>query len=69
MARSTCLARISALSVVKLSGNFALAIVAGALVVPFVGVLTEKLLLKRFHLQAAPAQKVASVMVPSLRRR
>lgn len=43
-----------ALWVVKVSGNFAIAMVAGALTVALVGVLTEEFLLKRFHLQDLP---------------
>jgi len=43
-----------ALWVVKLSGYFALGIIAGALTVALVGVVTEELLLKRFHLQDLP---------------
>jgi branched-chain amino acid transport system permease protein len=43
-----------ALWIVKLSGDFALAVVVGAAVVGIVGLLTEALLLKRFHLQDLP---------------
>ena len=43
-----------ALWIVKLSGDFALAVVVGAAAVGIVGLLTEALLLKRFHLQDLP---------------
>lgn len=43
-----------ALWIVKLSGSFALAVVAGAAVVGIVGIAVEELLLKRFHLQDLP---------------
>jgi branched-chain amino acid transport system permease protein len=43
-----------ALWVVKLSGNFVLAVLAGAAIVGIVGMVTEEFLLKRFHLQDLP---------------
>ena len=43
-----------ALWVVKVGGNFVIAVIAGAAVVGVLGVLTEAFLLKRFHLQDLP---------------
>ncbi len=43
-----------ALWIVKLSGNFIVAIIAGAIVVGILGILTEEFLLKRFHMKDLP---------------